>query len=69
MLDHMDLKGRMEAKDANAAGAVSLKQARLAPVQLELPDGLSAEPRARAQQLLTDLTTLTQSITLLNRAE
>ncbi|ODS79157.1 MAG: hypothetical protein ABS46_16165 [Cytophagaceae bacterium SCN 52-12] len=69
LLENMRLKLATEAKDADTQLDLSLQQARLTPVQLEAARRAYRQTRARYESGLTDLTTLTQSITLLNQAE
>lgn len=69
LLENMRLRLETEAKDADTQLDLSLQQARLTPVQLEAARRAYRQTRARYESGLTDLTTLTQSITLLNQAE
>ncbi len=69
LLENTRLRLETDAKDADTQLDLSLQQARLTPVQLEAARRAYRQTRARYESGLTDLTTLTQSITLLNQAE
>lgn len=69
LLDNIRLRLETETRDADSQLDLSLQQARLTPVQLEAARRAYNQTRARYESGLTDLTTLTQSITLLNQAE
>lgn len=69
LLENTKLRLETETKDADTQLDLSLQQARLTPVQLEAARRAYNQTRARYESGLADLTTLTQSITLLNQAE
>ncbi len=69
LLENMRLRLETEAKDADTQLDLSLQQARLTPIQLDAARRAYRQTQARYESGLTDLTTLTQSITLLNQAE
>lgn len=69
LLDNTRLRLQTEARETETRLDISLQQARLTPVQLEAARRAYHQTRARYETGLTDLTTLTQSITLFNQAE